>query len=373
MKKLLPLIICLLVIAIPCGAQWPRKDESYDQQWNLQERARNARKDKDEDSSPSSSDYTIYPSLSMREGKGFYGGRAKVTLNNKAGFINRAGQLVIEARFDDAGRFSEGLAPVEINGKWGYIDKEGDVVIPLKFDWALGFYEGRALIMVKDKWGHIDAKGAVVVEPRFDEAGSFSEGVARVCIYDENYKWGFIDKVGKYKWGFIDKAGNWVLKPVYDSPVEDFSHGRAPVGKDIGMNNGVVVDKFYVDKKGRSYPEPEPDERFEDFDDIDPFFEGLAAFRRDYKYGFVNRRAGIVIAPQFEMAGIFSEGLAPVEIDKGQEHRGDWGYINRKGQHVIKSQFDWAWEFSEGRALVAVGDQVGYIDRAGRYIWKPSK
>lgn len=366
MKKLLLPIICLLVIAIPCGAQWPRKDESYDQQWNLQERER-----KDEDSADS--DFTIYPSRSMREGKGFSGGLAKVTLNNKAGFINRAGQLVIKPRFDDAGRFSEGLAPVEIDGRWGYINKEGKVVIPLKFDWALGFYEGRALIMMKDKWGYVDAKGEVVVEPRFDEAGSFSEGVARVCIYDENYKWGFIDRVGKYKWGFIDKAGNWVLKPVYDSPVEDFRQGRAQVGKDIGMNNGVVVDKFYIDKKGRSYPEPEPDERFEDFDDISPFFEGLATFRRDYKNGFVNRRGGVVITPQFKMAGIFSEGLAPVEIDKGQGYRSSWGYVNRKGKIVIKPQFDWAWEFSEGRSLVAVGEEVGYIDRAGRYIWKPSK
>jgi hypothetical protein len=369
MKKLLLPIICLLVIAIPCGAQWPRKDESYDQQWNLQERERNARKGEE----PTGCDVTIYPSRSMNSGKGFSGGLAKVTLNNKAGFINRAGQLVIKARFDDAGRFSEGLAPVEIAGKWGYINKAGEVVIPLKFDWALGFYEGRALIMVKDKWGYIDATGAVVVEPRFDEAGSFSEGVARVSIYDENYKWGFIDRVGKYKWGFIDKAGNWVLKPVYDSPVEDFYQGRAPVSKDIGMNNGVVIDKFYIDIKGRSYPEPEPDERYEDFDDINPFFEGLAAFRRDYKYGFVNRQANIVIAPQFEIAGFFSEGLAPVEIDKGQNYRGSWGYINRQGKLVIKSQFDWAWEFSEGRALVAVGHQVGYIDRTGRYIWKPSK
>lgn len=363
MKKLLLPIICLLVITIPCGAQWPRKDESYDQQWNLQERERNARDASEaEDASPSSSDYTIYPSRAMRDGKGFYGGRAKVTLNNKAGFINRDGQLVIKARFDDAGRFSEGLAPVEINGKWGYINKAGAVVIPLKFDWALGFYEGRALVMIKDKWGYIDAKGLVVVAPRFDEAGSFSEGVARVCIYDENYKW-----------GFIDKAGNWVLKPIYDSPVEDFHRGRAPVSKDIGMNNGVVIDKFYVDIKGRSYPEPEPDERFEDFDGIDPFFEGLAAFMRDYKYGFVNRQGNIVIAPQFQIAGFFSEGLAPVEIDKGQNYRASWGYIDSKGKLVINPQFDWAWEFSEGRGLVAVGDKVGYIDRAGHYIWKPSR
>jgi hypothetical protein len=227
--------------------------------------------------------------------------------------------------------------------------------------------------MVGDKWGYIDPEGKVVIEPQYDEAGSFSEGVARVGIYDKDYKWGFIDRVGKFKWGFIDKAGNWALKPVYDSPVEDFRGGRASVGKDIGMNNGVVVETFFVDKEGRSYAEPEPDERFEDFDDVDPFFEDLATFRRDGKYGFVNRQATVVIKPRFDLAGFFAEGLAPVEIGRPQNGMGKWGYIDRKGKVVVKPLFDWAWEFSEGRALVAVGDKVGYIDRAGRYIWKPTK
>lgn len=370
MMKLLLSVICLLVLNIPCSAQWTAKAESYDRQWILQERARQAKAARGE---PSGSDFTMYPTRSMTEGKGFSGGLAKVTVNGKSGFIDRAGRLVIKPRFDDAGRFTEGLAPVELGGKWGYVNKKGDLVIPLKFDWALGFYEGRALIMLNEKWGYIDSEGRIVVEPRFDEAGSFSEGVARVCLYDKDFKFGFIDRVGKYKWGFIDKSGRWVLKPIYDSPVYDFQNGRASVGKDIGYNNGVVVDTFFVDKAGRSYPEPEADERFEDFEGLSPFFEGLAYFRREGKYGFVNKQGRMVIAPQFDLVGYFSEGVASVLIEKEQSLEGGWGYVNTKGEIVLTPRFDWAWEFSEGRALVAVGDRVGYVDRAGHYIWQPSK
>ena len=368
MKKLLPPLICLLAIAIPSSAQRVRKDESYDQQWTLEERARKAHKDK-----PSGCDLTTYPGLSMSAGRGFYGGLAKVTLNDRCGFIDRAGRLVIKPRFDDAGRFSEGLAPVEIDGRWGYIDKKGKVVIPLRFDWALGFYEGRALVKIKDKWGYIDLEGAVVIAPQFEEAGSFSEGVARVVVYDKDYRWGFIDRVGKYRWGFIDKAGQWVLKPVYDGPVDDFDNGRARVGKDIGYNNGVVVETFYVDKRGQRYPLSAEDQRSDFLAALTPSSEGLKAFLSDDKYGYMDEKGSIIAPPQFEIAGAFSEGLAAVLVDKGQSYRRGWGYINRAGRMVIEPQFDWAWEFSEGRALVAIDDRVGYVDESGHYIWKPSK
>ena len=368
MKKFLPPLICLLVIAIPSSAQRVGKDESYDQQWNLQERERQARKDE-----PSGCDSMIYPGLSMYSGKGFSGGLAKVSLNNRCGFIDRAGNLVIKLRFDDAGRFSEGLAPVEIGGRWGYINNKGKIVIPVRFDWALGFYEGRALIKIKDKWGYVDPTGAVVIAPEFDEAGSFSEGLARVCVYEKDYPWGFIDRVGKYRWGFINKSGQWVLKPVYDGPVDDFDNGRALVGKDIGYENGVIVETFYVDKSGQSYPKTTTNDPFEPFGDLRPYSEGMAAFRRDDKYGYMNEKGSIVVTPQFVSAGYFSEGLAPVEVDKVQSQSRSWGYINRAGKMVIEPQFDWAWKFSEGRALVAIGDRVGYVNEVGHYIWRPSK
>lgn len=47
----------------------------------------------------------------------------------KYGFINKMGKLVIPLSFDQAGDFSEGLATVEVNNKTGFVDKAGDVVI----------------------------------------------------------------------------------------------------------------------------------------------------------------------------------------------------------------------------------------------------
>lgn len=45
-----------------------------------------------------------------------------VEQENKYGYIDKTGKIVINYQFDGAGRFSEGLARVKIDNKWGYID-----------------------------------------------------------------------------------------------------------------------------------------------------------------------------------------------------------------------------------------------------------
>lgn len=67
-----------------------------------------------------------------------------------------------------------------------------------------------------------------------------------------------------------------------------------------------------------------------------------------------------VVAPQYEDAGQFSEGLAAVK--KG----GKWGYIDEEGNVVIPFQYDYAWGFNEGYAIVGTfGDQDVSVGQQG--------
>ena len=81
---------------------------------------------------------------------------ARVLLNDKWGFIDKSGTLVIPCKYDDSGSFSEGLAEVKLNGKSGFIDKSGTLVIPCKYDDASFFREGLAGVKLNHKWGFID-------------------------------------------------------------------------------------------------------------------------------------------------------------------------------------------------------------------------
>jgi len=74
----------------------------------------------------------------------FHEGRAAVKVEDKFGFIDQIGQVVIPPRFDRVAEFSEGLAAVEVGRKWGIVDPNGKLVIPPRFTSAGNFHEGRA-------------------------------------------------------------------------------------------------------------------------------------------------------------------------------------------------------------------------------------
>ena len=83
--------------------------------------------------------------------------------------------FVIEPKFENAKRFSEGLAAVRIEGKFGYIDTTGEIVITPKFDQAGMFDQGLSVAGGPTAVGIIDRSGEYVVEPSFKQAIIFSD------------------------------------------------------------------------------------------------------------------------------------------------------------------------------------------------------
>lgn len=86
----------------------------------------------------------------------------------------------------------------------------------------------------------------------------------------------------------------------------------------------------------------------------------------DTKFGFIDETGQVVIAPQFEWARDFSEGLAAV-----RKNGNKWGFIDKTGKMVINNQFSAAGDFSEGLAVVVVNGKMGYIDKNGNSVVEP--
>lgn len=67
--------------------------------------------------------------FARREGAGdFYDGRARVRFGTKWGYIDRAGEIAIPARFDEASDFQGGYASAVLRGQRVWIDRSGRVV-----------------------------------------------------------------------------------------------------------------------------------------------------------------------------------------------------------------------------------------------------
>jgi hypothetical protein len=88
------------------------------------------------------------------------------------------------------------------------------------------------------------------------------------------------------------------------------------------------------------------------------------------KYGYVDRTGKQVFPCEFEGAGKFVDGLAPVI------HHGQPGFINRAGEMVIRlPEGAYPTPFSDGLALIQLrqGQEnlCGFIDRIGQFVIGP--
>jgi WG containing repeat len=163
-------------------------------------------------------------------------------IDRKFGYIDRAGKILVPAKYDRAADFSEGLAgvcywPAKSSDSdqriWhcGFINTHGREVIPTIFKSVSSFSSGHAIAeeqngnkVIIDKWGKV-----VRAISSFEVPGQFREGVA-VARKAQSI-------------GFINTKGDWVIPPQF-AGATDFSHGLAMV---------QLTDKEYgyINKAGK--------------------------------------------------------------------------------------------------------------------------
>lgn len=94
----------------------------------------------------------------------------RIMQDNKWGWCDKEGKVVIRPIFDDCRPFGQStLAPVLTRGKWGYIDKKGNMAVKRQFTDAYPFVDGRAAVKAGTVWGFIDENGSYAVNPQYDD------------------------------------------------------------------------------------------------------------------------------------------------------------------------------------------------------------
>jgi hypothetical protein len=115
--------------------------------------------------------------------------RAVIVQNNKVGYVDAQGSLVIPFSFDAfpnivfEGEFDGNYAKVSKGQKYGVIDRLGKIIIPIQHQ-GLGKVSGLIACQKAGKWGFIDLTNKFVLQPTYDAATSFVNGLAQVRLLD---------------------------------------------------------------------------------------------------------------------------------------------------------------------------------------------
>lgn len=248
--------------------------------------------------------------------------------------INKQGSLVSSYKYKSIAPFKEGLAVVKTRNGYGYIDMRGNMVIEDRFSKASSFSEGLAAVQMDGDCGYINLSGQLVIPCRFSKCLDFQGG--RAVVYK-----------GMRKAGLIDQAGSLLIEPSLDRLL-NFQEGR-----------GLVRDEqyrfYYITEQASPYNGY--------YEQATEFKHGVAVVQVNGKWGIINQKGIEIIPPRYDRIDSFRNGYARVRI------QGFNGLASLEGELLVQPDYEYISYAGEGLYRVEKGDQIGYFDQSGQWVW----
>ena len=229
----------------------------------------------------------------------------------------------------EACAFSDGLAVFKSsNGLHGYLDKNGDVVIEAQYDFAGAFHDGYAVTIPSLK------------EKNYTQVIINKKNEISFSVKKEMYDLGFVYRDGKFVAiknttsndpliTYLNEKGDEVLKPMtgYNSMAESFRDGFAVLSnyeqsQKSSVSGVINANGEEVIRKGKYNP-------------ITNLGEGLfLVMKSDEKVGVVDKDDNTVVPLEYTDGSYLRLGDFFI-LQSGKY----WLLVNRKGEEVKKSEF----------------------------------
>lgn len=149
--------------------------------------------------------------------------------------------LMVPENISNISDFSDGLARIQIDQKSGFIDTTGQVVVLPIYDQAKDFTEGKAFVLKKNKYFWIDKSGREIKEEQsiiFDEFVDFSEGYAVVKVFDH---YGFINPDSSfYIWPRFTEATPFFNQVSSVSRIDTFGYVYTNGSEDLAIKHEII-------------------------------------------------------------------------------------------------------------------------------------
>ncbi len=298
--------------------------------------------------------------IPYHDAESFVNSQAKVILGQKYNFIDKNGVLLDQWKDIT----DQNYKAVKSNDKYGYINTKGKLVIDYQFVKARDFKDSIAIVGNENKWAVINTEGKIISE-WYDYLSDFYQNVAVYSLYK---KYGFINKQGKIVSEGYTKIEiiNEDLFLVHNLDKVAFTNSNGKLITDwfeqqYGFNKNLCkvkkADKFaYINNLGTII--------IGWYDSIADFNDGITKVKNKDKYAIVNQN-GNLISDWYQYIDNYSDAMAIVSQNN------KYGYLNKEGKLIIPCTFDNAKPFVQGMAIVVTNEKYAYIDKQGKFIVEP--
>lgn len=322
----------------------------------------------------------------------------------KWGYIDKEGNIAIQAIYDDTRDFSEGLAAANYKGKWGYINTRGETIIDFQYRTSTEFSDGLAIVQSFDRsYATIDKMGTVIASGPYDEQYPYQNDRSR------------IKKDNRY--GYVNSDGIRLDTNIYLN-ASNFVNGRAVVlttdgyqviNKNLQALSDSSFDKIYINntrlwkfKIGKTYGYLDSENEFniwkQGFSQAGQFEDGFAcieyqginyiidstyrrleipyqhirnlshgrfAFSNKSKYGVLDSEGNVLAHEIYD--GLYKYSGNRLGYQKGSL----WGYLDLNGKEITPPLFPLVWDYKDGMARAISNTGIGFIDTIGIQIIPP--
>lgn len=220
---------------------------------------------------------------------------------------SKTGKIIAIPQYNHI-KTNEGFIKVFKGNRRGILDTNGKELCPVIYNDVTYLSEDKKYYKIweteRKMYTVIDTTGKIYFNFKYDNFQKFSNGVA--CVQKNK------------NWGIILPNGTEILKPTY-SIIRTASEGF------LAFREGNLFG--FLDTKGQIAIEANK------YSQVGDFKNGMAWVIEKGKYGAINTKGELLIAPKFRKIENFYGNVALAQ------EKEDWGLIDTKGNWIIKPSY----------------------------------